>query len=316
VVEEVMTKKLFATGARPSPRHRLAAATPHEARTDLPPQFLVVPSVLSYWLNNSAGDCVTAEEAFAKACSGILISDDTVLAWATANNVLNGADLDQVLQLMQFAGFSQDGDTLNDGPATSVDWTAKATLQSAISQGPVKIGVAAAQLQALQGTTTIGVSNGWLATGFSADPNMDHCVSLCGYGTIAWLAEGLGVAVPAGVDGTSLGYALFTWKSIGIIDEPSMLAITSEAWLRSPTTNVIGTGAPTLDAVTTFPTLAPPAPTPTAPPAPVPTAPPSLLDAQAAVSGALSALGQATLDLTTAQETANSALAPLWPPVT
>jgi hypothetical protein len=74
------------------------------------------------WLNQTDGDCVTAEEAFAKATSGILISDTTVQTWATINGVLNGADLDQVLQLMQTAGFSQDGDTLNDGPPTSVDW--------------------------------------------------------------------------------------------------------------------------------------------------------------------------------------------------
>ena len=35
---------------------------------------------------------------------------------------------------------------------------------------------------------------------------------------------------------TKPGYALFTWDSIGIIDVPSMIAITSEAWFRQPTT--------------------------------------------------------------------------------
>ena len=29
---------------------------------------------------------------------------------------------------------------------------------------------------------------------------------------------------------------MFTWNTIGIIDVPSMLAITHEAWLRNPTT--------------------------------------------------------------------------------
>ena len=52
------------------------------------------------------------------------------------------------------------------------------------------------------------------------------------------LAGQLKVAVPAGVDGTKPGYALFTWDSIGIVDQPSMIAITREAWLRSPTTVV------------------------------------------------------------------------------
>jgi hypothetical protein len=35
---------------------------------------------------------------------------------------------------------------------------------------------------------------------------------------------------------SSLAIGLFTWNSIGIIDVPSMLAITQEAWLRNPTT--------------------------------------------------------------------------------
>ena len=52
---------------------------------------------------------------------------------------------------------------------------------------------------------------------------------------------------------------------------------------------------------------------PKAAPAPSPTTPPSLGDAQSAVTGALAALGQPTLDLATAQQTASSALAPLWP---
>src|SRR6185312_4263702 len=103
-----------------------------------------------------------------------------------------------------------------------------------ISQGPVKIGVAADQLETAWSSN--GGANGWFGTGFNKDDKEDHCVTLCGYGTIAWLAQQLGVFVPQGVDGTQSGYALFTWDSIGIIDEPSMLAITHEAWLRSPTT--------------------------------------------------------------------------------
>ena len=303
----------FATGARPSPRHRLAAATPHKPRAVIPPQFLVVPATLSMWLNDKDGDCVTAEEAFAKACTGILISDATVLDWATKNNVLNGADLDQVLTLMLSAGFDQDGDTLNDGSATSVDWTTPATLQSAISQGPVKIGVAASQLQNVPG---IGSANGWFATGFQTDTNEDHCVSLCGYGPISWLAQCLGVSVPSGVDGTALGYALFTWETIGIIDVPSLLAITGEAWHRSPTTSIVGTAVPTPDKVTVYPTPAPPTPaptpSPTPAPAPAPTAPPTLLAAQAAVAAALYAL-QPLITKIDAERAATVALEPLWP---
>lgn len=108
-----------------------------------------------------------------------------------------------------------------------------------ISKGPVKIGVAGDQLESVwwgNGGSSAGGVNGWFATGFYPDNAEDHCVSLCGYGTMAWLAEELKVQVPAGVDGTKPGYGLFTWDSIGIIDVPSMLAITQEAWLRTPTT--------------------------------------------------------------------------------
>src|SRR3984885_11417897 len=98
-------------GAFPSPRHRLAAAAPHHIVGATPGQWLWKPAQLSMWLNATYGCCVTAEEAFAKASHApeIFITDDTVLAWATKNNVLNGAELTTVLDLMQGGGFPQDG---------------------------------------------------------------------------------------------------------------------------------------------------------------------------------------------------------------
>jgi len=222
-------------GAKPSSRHRLAGAQPHSVEGDTPSQCLWKPARLSMWLNDVDGDCVTAEEAFAKGCPNpsIFITDDTVKTWATENNVLNGADLISVLDTMETAGFSQDGVLYNDGSPRSVDWTKDAILRNAIAQGPVKIGVAADQLQNAVPNPPV---SGWIATGFSKDNNEDHCVSLCGFGTISWLAEQLGVSVPAYVNGTAPAYALFTWNSIGIIDVPSLLAICGEAWLRIPTT--------------------------------------------------------------------------------
>src|SRR5262249_45071916 len=107
-------------------------------------------------------------------------------------------------------------------------------LQSAIATGPVKIGIAADQVETAWRSTN--GRSGWFGVGFKADAGEDHCVSLCGYGTLAWLAQQFKVTVPAGVDGAKTGYAMFTWDSIGIIDEPSMRAITHEAWLRQPTT--------------------------------------------------------------------------------
>jgi len=222
-------------GARPTPRHKLAGATPHRIKGATPGQFAVIPSQLSFWLNNVDGDCVTAEEAFAKACYSpeIFIQDTTVKMWATAHGVLKGANLLEVIEWMESSGFQQDGHMYTDGTPTSIDWTDAPTLRNAISQGPVKIGVAADQLENVVPNPPI---NGWFATGFTSDQNEDHCVSLCGYGTISWLAQKLGVSVPSEVDGTQPGYLLFTWDSIGIIDVPSMIAITSEAWLRNPTT--------------------------------------------------------------------------------
>ena len=225
-------------GAIPTPRHMLAAAMPYGVTVGAPLNHLVVPAKLSMWANDVHGDCVTAEEAFAKACHSpeIFIPDRVVVQWASQHGVLEGAILHQVLQWMQTDGFKQKGHTYDDGPFYSVDWTNAATLASAISQGPVKIGIAADQVETVwrknQGRT------GWFATGFHADATEDHCVSLCGYGSIMWLAQQLKVQAPAGIDVTKPGYAMFTWDSVGIIDQPSMVAITHEAWLRTPTTVV------------------------------------------------------------------------------
>ena len=102
------------------------------------------------WGNDVHGDCVTAEEAFAKACNNpeIFISDSEVIAWATRHGVLEGANLTQVMTWMQNDGFPDGWSTEDDGPYYSVNWTNAATLQSAIFQGPVKIGIAADQIDA------------------------------------------------------------------------------------------------------------------------------------------------------------------------
>jgi hypothetical protein len=230
-------------GAFPSPRYRLAAAMPHRIVGPTPDQFIWLPDKLSMWDNDVDGDCVTAEEAFNKGCgaTGVFISDDTVVAWATANNVLNGADLTQVMDLMRNGGFPQDGVVYNDGPYSAIDWTNSFALQNAIAQGPVKVGVAADQLDNAVGTVDPPPS-GWFASGFTADDNEDHCTCLPGFGPTAWLAAQISskykvpVTVPPGFAATA--WALFTWGSIGIIDTASMLAIVGEAWLRNPGTVV------------------------------------------------------------------------------
>jgi len=232
------TKSKMMRGAKPSPRHELAAAVPHVALPKVPPTQLYFPKKLSVWHNDTHGDCVTAEEAFAKACHHpeIFITDADVQAWATEHGWFEGATLIEVLKAMQQRGFVQSGHVYDDGAAQAVNWMDDATVRSAIYHGPVKIGVAADQLESACQATNF--KTGWFATGFQPDDNEDHCVSLCGYGTIAWLAEQLKVAVPSNVSPASAGYAVFTWGSIGIMDVASMRAITSEAWLRVPTTVV------------------------------------------------------------------------------
>jgi hypothetical protein len=221
-------------GAFPSPRHILAAATPHNIISGEPPaQFLRKPSQLSFWLNDVDGDCVTAEEAFKCSCGGVLISDEEVLNWATSRGVLNGAFLPDVMGMMHKHGFQQGGEVYGGGKHESVDWTNEALLQNAIWEGPVKIGVAAGQLENVVPNPP---ANGWIATGFTEDQNEDHCVSLCGYGEIGWLANELGVGSP--VPGNTPAYAMFTWSSIGIIDRASLLAICWEAWIRTPSLTV------------------------------------------------------------------------------
>jgi hypothetical protein len=229
-------------GALPSPAAFLAAAPLHQAVVGAPPNLITIPATLSMWGNDQYGDCVTAEEAFAKACNNpeIFIPENTVIAWATQHNVLNGATLSGVLQVMQTDGFPQNGSIYDDGGFARVMYTNSGNLTSAIAVGPVKLGIAADQIDTAWSST--GGKSGWFATGFHTDTAEDHCVSLCGYGTISWLASQLKVAVPAGIDGTKPGYALYTWDSIGIIDEPSMIAITQEAWLRTPTTVVKPSG--------------------------------------------------------------------------
>jgi hypothetical protein len=220
-------------GGIPSARHRLAGAEPHKVVTAPPPQFLYKPVTMSMWGNNVYGDCVTAEEAFAKACTGVAIGDHKAVVWARQHYALNGASLWEIMHLMQTEGFHAAGEIYTDGPFKSVDWTNTNILQSAISQGPVKIGITADELE---NTYNQHPTTGWVATGYTGIGQQDHCVSLCGYGLAKWLGQQLGADIPSTLTGDWMGYAMFTWSSLGIIDEPSLQAICGEAWVRLPTT--------------------------------------------------------------------------------
>lgn len=227
----------YKTGARPSPRHVLAAATPHRPATAPPPQVAYVPAQLSIWGNDTYGDCVTAEEAFAKACNSpeIFLPDQTVIGWAKQNGFLEGADLSTVLDLMVKAGFVQGNATYDDGGKLAVNWSDEAALQAAIAEGPVKIAIDHTALPA-----NAGPPSGWYAFGSGKTyPNADHCVSICGYGPMAWLCQQLGLSQSPPY-APAAGYLLFTWGSIGIVDHAWIMSTCAEAWVRNPTTVVTG----------------------------------------------------------------------------
>ena len=242
-----LTKRL-PRGAIPSPRHELAAATPHvpDPNVSVPASLLLWPTQMSSWNNYVYGDCVSAEEAFAKATAApqTFIPASTVVAWASANGYLNGATLTSVMRTMQTQGFPLNARVYNDGPFQSVDWTNDAALQSAIANsGPVKLGVGAEAFQtnAATGVVTPGTS-GWTMYNYPPNQPEDHCVSLCGYGTLADLValfaqHGVTITVSAGMPGGTW-YALFTWNSIGIVDRQSLLNMTYEAWVRNPVTTI------------------------------------------------------------------------------
>ena len=260
----VPTPRPMPRGLVPSPRSRAFAAVSH-APSPVPASFAVIPPRLSYWGNDVDGDCVSAEEAFAKACYAVQLGNPETFipaadltSWAARHGFMNGASCTEVMDAMLREGLTSGGVIYRDGPYQSVDWTDDAVLSSAIYQGPVKIAVAADQLER---AATPG-RNGWIATGFRPDRALDHCVSLCGFGPLGVLATAFGPAtLPPGITPIARAYLLFTWNSIGVIDRDSLVAITGEAWLRTPTT----------PGVVPVP---PPEPTPTPPPDPAPAPPP------------------------------------------
>jgi hypothetical protein len=180
-----------------------------------------------------SSNCVTAEEAFAKACNNpeIFIPDAEVGTWAKAGGFYNGADLSEVMDAMAKKGFVVGNQTYDDGPYAKVDYSNETDLQSALSEGPVKIAIDADALP-----KGAGNQQGWFALGGSKMSNYDHCVGLAGYGPAEWLFGQLGVPCPTSLTASQAGYLLFTWSTIGFIDHPWLMSTCSEAWVRTPTT--------------------------------------------------------------------------------
>jgi hypothetical protein len=206
------------------------------------------------WGNDQYGDCVSAEEAFAKACYNpeIFLSASVVVAWAQRYGFRDGANLTDVMDQMIKQGFPGAGNQLyDDGPYSAVDYSNEVVLQSALDSGPVKIGIDSSALP--QGA---GNQQGWVAVGGRPHQfqNEDHCVALAGYGSAQWLFQQLNVTLPsnAGITPTTPGYLLFTWSTIGFVDHAWIMSTVGEAWLRNPTT----VGVPPLPGPTPPPPVA------------------------------------------------------------
>jgi hypothetical protein len=232
--------EIFApSGAFPTPNHELAGAHRYKTGGAAPESFIAWPTGIGSCGNEQASNSSWAEEAFAKACAEpeVFIPTDVVLSTSRECGSSNFA------AFMQTHGFQMGGKAYLDGPFHLIDWTNAAALNGAIATvGPVKIGVASADLASgPQGQVTPGTS-GWAIHGLPAGQPENHCASLCGFGPSAVLVDlfkrhGVNVTVPPGMP-SGLCYAMFIWGSIGIVDRQSLMNITGEAWVRNPTTIV------------------------------------------------------------------------------
>lgn len=236
---EVGTEVWAPSGEFPSPNHELAEAQPYRAGGAVRDSYVGWPIGIGAWGNETGLGSTWAEEAFAKACvePKVLVPAEVVLFTSRECGSSNFA------RFMQVHGFQMNRKAYLDGPFNSVDWSNTAALNGAIANvGPVKIGVASANLSSAgHGRITPGTS-GWGIYGLSADKTEGHCASLCGYGPLAVLVDffkqhRVGVNLPLGMP-TGLCYVMFTSSSVGIIDRQSLVNITGEAWVRNPTTIV------------------------------------------------------------------------------
>lgn len=244
------TPEIFVpSGEFPSPNHELASARPYRAGAAAPESFIAWPIGVDSWAYEEAtgairasgaigaSSSIWAEEAFAKACAEprVFIPPSLLLATSQAGGLANFAEF------MQTHGFQTARTAYLNGPFYAVDWTDTATLHGAIAgAGPVKTGIASANLASgPHGQVTAGTS-GWAIYGLPPSQLEDSCASLCGYGQLAALIDlfqrqGIDVELPPGMP-AGLCYAMFARDSLGIIDRQSLVNIAGEAWVRDPTT--------------------------------------------------------------------------------
>ena len=253
-----MTEASVQRGLIPATPLQIASAPRYISKfiqQQVPESFLAYPNQVSYWGNDQYGNCVAAEEAFAKITAHpyIYIDDSTITDWCTVHNFLNGAQCVKVMDKMKSHGIELTNGYVYDGDHSRVSASHQylqfasisdsASLREAIfSSGPVKVEVNANMflVDNKTGFVTPGKS-GWALYGYPKLTSANHAVGICGYGTLNELVKlfqdkGCTVDIPGGMPETKC-YAMFTWKSIGIVDEQSLLNMFYAAWVRSPVTS-------------------------------------------------------------------------------
>lgn len=244
------------------------------------PERAAIPTAVAFnpklqmWGNDQYGDCVSAQEAFAKACCGIQISDSDLISWAGRHGLLNGAMLPDVMDLLVRDPFALGGHRYGDGPYESVDYNDESAVCAALAtyKAPLNIAIDHSALPSGAGNRM-----GWYRLDVTGSyRNYDHCVGISGYGPAKFMFPLYGAQVPAGLDPDKIVFGLFTWKTIGLIDISWLQAACSEMYVRKPTT--MTDGAPGPDPIVVpgpdpVPPVPPVPPTPPVPPVPVPPKP-------------------------------------------
>lgn len=246
----------FRTGLKPTPGHKIANALARgllrafEPKGASPSSFFMIPDKRSIYMNGTYGVCVTSEAAYDIAavsyyCTGdaYMISDDTLMAFAKKYNVVNGADLVEVMQAMEQDGFHQGSDTLTEGKYAAVDYTNLSAIQNAISNGGgnnpncLKVAISSSDLP-----QDAGNKDGWHAFGHSRGGSTDHCIAYSGYGTAKECFAALKQDVPSGVDPSKPDCVIaYTWATEGVVDMPWIVGTTVEAYIRA---SVMRNGTP------------------------------------------------------------------------
>ena len=227
------------TGVFPSPNEDLADAERYRAGGSVPESFIAWPTRIGFWGDENGSNSIWAEEAFAKAC----VEPKTFIPTEVVLSASRECGSSNFARFMQTRGFQMDRKAYLDGPFRLIDWMNAADLNEAIANiGPVKIGVASGGLSSIpHGGVTPGTS-GWAVYGLPQSQPGDQCASLFGYGP--WPHWSLCSSSAGSMRScrqaclTASPMPCSSGARLASSTRQSLMNITGEAWVRSPTTIV------------------------------------------------------------------------------